>query len=1014
MTISKERGALGGRFWLGASTALITTMTGTSAVAQATQTTTPENQPSQAATGQNSNATQGKPTSAIVVTGRRAALRAADERKRRSETIIDSVVADEAGKLPDKSITEVLQRVSGVSIVRFRALSDPDHFSVEGSGVQVRGLSGVASRLNGRDIFSANNGRAILWGDVTPEMMAAVDVYKDSTADLIEGGTGGQIDLRTRLPFDYRGGVHFAATGDLSYGDLAKTKDPSISALITDRWHTPIGDIGVLADLAYSQLTTTSQFFRMESGKKTNIGGTDYYIPSGYDYGEEKFRRRRIGIYGALQWRPADSLLFTGTFFQSTYKNASGDWGAFVDGTLGVNPAQSKFDPNGFLISTPSTFVFDPRTQAGTGGAINSGGNKGFQRGRDQTRDMALSFNWTPSQFPVSVSGAIQRVDSTSKTDRIDLFRNVNYPTGYGFDITGNLPQITLPAGTDSAFFTNPANYVWTAAQPHNSDNKGRLDAANLDAEYKFDDSFFKSIKLGGRVSKRTERDLDNGYAWASLGAGWNGAPVTSFANSPSGDFEAHTYDNFFHGALDLPGGGTYLFPSQTLVSQLIYPQNLPQIFQKYGGTPGRAPGFILPQDQTNDLTDTKAAYALVRFGDDDWLNFAGNVGARFVWLKNRSTGYFQQNLGTTQFIMNGQTFTLAQTSNVVSGGASFTRLLPSVNLQVGPTRTTKIRFAYNITMDLPTFTALSAAGSLGVTTSSNPNNPPLPAPQLPAIFQTFTTTSGNPTLKPTMSHNLDLSFEWYPKPDSSAHLALFHKHINDLPIYTVAEQPITVMFNDGTSLATTAQAKNSANAAIAATVQGFEIGGRTFFSMLPGFLRGFGVDANYTYVDSKSPGDQYTDISGVVHHDVPVTGLSKHNFNVALLYELKPFSARIAYSWRSKYLQSTNANGTQPSYNYFFAAGAPSGTTCPVYPLQNAYCTHINGFLPIYGDAYGQVDAGIRYIVNDRLSFSVDGTNIFNATQRTLQGGYPNQVLYPRSWFQSDRRISVGANVAF
>ncbi|RZM14780.1 MAG: TonB-dependent receptor, partial [Sphingomonas sp.] len=123
----------------------------------------------------------------IVITGRRAALEAADERKRRSETIVDSVVADDAGKLPDNSITEVLQRVSGVSIVRFAALGDPDHYSVQGSGVQVRGLTGVASRLNGREIFSANNGRAILWSDVTPELMAAVDVYKASTADLIEG-----------------------------------------------------------------------------------------------------------------------------------------------------------------------------------------------------------------------------------------------------------------------------------------------------------------------------------------------------------------------------------------------------------------------------------------------------------------------------------------------------------------------------------------------------------------------------------------------------------------------------------------------------------------------------------------------------------------------------------------------------------------------------------------------------------------------------------------------------------
>jgi TonB-dependent receptor len=264
---------------------------------------------------------------AIVVTGRRAALEAADERKRNSETIIDSVVADEAGKLPDNSITEVLQRVQGVTIVKFRAINDPDHFSVEGSGVQVRGLSGVASRLNGREIFSANNGRALLWGDVTPELMAAVDVYKASTADLIEGGTGGQIDLRTKLPFDYSGGLHVAATGDVSTGDLAEKTDYSGSILLTDRWSTGIGDIGVLVDLAYSKLSSNSHFFRMETYYRTNISGSDYFIPGGYTYGEEQFQRKRDGIYAALQWAPSDALTFTGTFFQSRYKNKSGDWG---------------------------------------------------------------------------------------------------------------------------------------------------------------------------------------------------------------------------------------------------------------------------------------------------------------------------------------------------------------------------------------------------------------------------------------------------------------------------------------------------------------------------------------------------------------------------------------------------------------------------------------------------------------------------------------------------------------
>jgi iron complex outermembrane receptor protein len=181
--------------------ALLAAGTSASAWAQAeTQAIAPNTTQAAAPAQEVGESAPAETTGDIVVTGRRAALQAADQRKRRSETIVDSIVADDAGKLPDNSITEVLQRVSGVSIVRFAALGDPDHYSVQGSGVQVRGLTGVASRLNGREIFSANNGRAILWSDVTPELMSAVDVYKASTADLIEGGTGGQIDLRTKMP----------------------------------------------------------------------------------------------------------------------------------------------------------------------------------------------------------------------------------------------------------------------------------------------------------------------------------------------------------------------------------------------------------------------------------------------------------------------------------------------------------------------------------------------------------------------------------------------------------------------------------------------------------------------------------------------------------------------------------------------------------------------------------------------------------------------------------------------
>ena len=96
----------------------------------------------------------------VVVVGQRASLENAQKIKQNADEVVDSVVADDMGKLPDRSVTEVLQRVVGVTIDRTMTKGDPEHYSVEGSGVMVRGLSYVRSELNGRDSFSANGGRA--------------------------------------------------------------------------------------------------------------------------------------------------------------------------------------------------------------------------------------------------------------------------------------------------------------------------------------------------------------------------------------------------------------------------------------------------------------------------------------------------------------------------------------------------------------------------------------------------------------------------------------------------------------------------------------------------------------------------------------------------------------------------------------------------------------------------------------------------------------------------------------
>ncbi|PZQ56520.1 MAG: hypothetical protein DI555_03950 [Novosphingobium pentaromativorans] len=926
-------------------------------------------------------------TDAIVVTGRRAALQSADDRKKNAISIVDSVVADDAGKLPDNSITEVLQRVPGVTIVRFQSLNDPDHYSAEGSGIQIRGMSGVASRLNGRDIFSANGGRSLQFSDVTPELMQAVDVYKSSTADQIEGGTGGSVDLRTKLPFDYGYGLHFAGSTDVSFGDLSQKTDYSASGLVAGKFDTGIGDLGFVFDYAHSQLSTKSQFVRMEEFYRTNIQGNDYFIPGGYTYGEENYQRKRDGIYGAVQWAPTPDLTLTGIYFQSKYSNTDSEYGSFVTSqSLAVDPSQSVFDDNGGLISSPAVFQRDPATGLPNGAAISSGGTSAYWEGKNKTEDFSGSLNWAPADLPITVQASYQHTKSTATVDRISVFRTVNFPTSYGLDLSGSLPQISLPAGTQAALL-DPANYAWQAVMPHNNNNSGKMDSAQADLTYDIGEGFFKAVKVGGRWSKRTERDLDNGYAWSALGQGWNGSPVVSFADGRPGDYETHVFKDFFRGDIQLPG--TQYFPAQDFIRST----SVQGFFDLYGGAPGRTPGYILPDDRTDYRTETLAGYAMLNFGTN-WgeSQLTGNIGARVVNVKNASNGSVIQSV--TSFERDGQIYTLAATASPISGKAEFTRVLPAINVNYSPIEPVKIRAAYNITMDNPSFYDLRARQVIGVNASNRTDGT-----TGPNIFNNYTIDAGDPTLKPTMSNNFDLSLEWYPKPGTTLHIAGFYKRITDLVVYGGAPKEFTVTFADGTTETGLGTANTARTSDKAATVKGIELGARTFLDQLPGWLAGIGVEANYTFIDSKNPGDLYFDIDGVQRNDVPLKGLSKHNVNAAFLYEKDPFSLRIAYSWRSKYLQSTTASGTNNTYTYYDASGA-----------SRSVATN----LPVYGASYGTLDAGLTLRVTENINVQLQAQNILNATQKTLMGGNPGGVLYGRSWFQSDRRYRMGVNVTF
>lgn len=216
----------------------------------------------------------------IVVSGIRQSLAKAQDIKRDADTVVDAITAEDIGALPDRSVTEALQRVPGIAINRFAGSNDPDHFSVEGSGVVVRGLNFVRSEFNGRTAFAAGvGGQALNFADVPSELLGSVIVSKNSTADMIEGGLAGTVNLNTRKPFD-NNGLKIAFSAEANYGDFRKEWTPTFSGLISNTWDTDKGRFGLLVSGSYSQIKSRADGaqianFQTRDGALVNAANTD-------------------------------------------------------------------------------------------------------------------------------------------------------------------------------------------------------------------------------------------------------------------------------------------------------------------------------------------------------------------------------------------------------------------------------------------------------------------------------------------------------------------------------------------------------------------------------------------------------------------------------------------------------------------------------------------------------------------------------------------------------------------
>lgn len=501
-----------------------------------------------------------EPAGDIIVTGFRASLQNAQNIKRNADTFVDVITSEDIGALPDRSVAEALQRVPGVNIGRFEKPSDPDRFSVEGTGVIVRGLPFVRSELNGRDVFSANGGTALNFNDISPELLGRVEVFKNLTADMIEGGIAGTVNLVTRKPID-RPGTHLAGTIEANYGDLAEETSPGFSLTGSTTVETGAGTLGFQLGYARSELisrTDASQItdpcYRAASldgpclrvrpvGSGGFSGGTNFdasnfppagavVVPKGAGVRTTDLERDREAISAVVQYEsPNRDFLFTFEWLRADTSFVANEFSALAqvnDDALFPVPAAGstfEFDENGiFQRGILSQRIGDAYANPFGRGGIPFETLRLERETRSSTEDFSFDIDWNISDR-LRVNFEAQRIKSDQRQDAI--IGALNSWANISIDNTGRTPQVQFlaPPGAPSDYFTSGENtYFWFLLDSV-ARNEGQLDSLRFDAEYDIsDDGFFKQARFGARWSERERVTRDTNFTtWGNLSAPWTG-----------------------------------------------------------------------------------------------------------------------------------------------------------------------------------------------------------------------------------------------------------------------------------------------------------------------------------------------------------------------------------------------------------------------------------------------------------------------------------------------------------
>lgn len=930
----------------------------------------------------------------ILVTGIRASQARAIDVKREADSVVDAISAEDIGKLPDRTISDSLQRIPGIQIRRSAG---------EGGQVNIRGLPQVTTLLNGEEFLGANSVTTVQpnFTDIPSQLFAGATVYKSPTASLQQSGLSGTIDLLTRRPFSLPKGLTVSAAAEAQYGDKTKKWNPSFNGLIAYNGER----FGILVSAAYSKVDLSNSYRGIQSygvglseeGLSAaqqaevpqnqgdfaigNPGGLSRGTPirngagviTGFDMNGDGdandayitaqshtvwnriTSRERFGGNISLQFELSDTLKLSADAFytrQTQYDRTAG----FQFQNVGwmTSPYRPKKSRNTGAKATIGGRQYDVNTvQTYDYDMPNFDSYSETFRIKSESQNYNLQLDFDNGEgLKASVRGIYGK--ATRNLDQSYLQYNLTDGVQWAYNGVGNYPA---SLGGDRAFnpngyrvfsqkalvdyssgtlgFTFPTGFMdqakdlsryalKTISSEGNNRRKGDVWTIRGDLDWKSDNGI--GISAGARYSERSAEQFDfervspfyagntdhPGNPAAGCYVKWKAFDVNlNDASCPVRDASGNAYtagftrpgtDPIFAGmnrqyAMPVAGAPTIWVLDPRAMDNS-------QAFQNkfYPGSKEN----VNPADSFNINLRQLSGYVQVN-GETEiaGMPVRANAGVRVINTKLR----IRQNVrGTPQpygvsGVDAGDVFT----------NREFTDFLPAVNIAVDLTDKLKFRAAFAKTMTLLDFLQWGGGLNVGYAIDTSVS---------PAIFRAQRADwRGNAALDPWRSSNFEASLEYYTGQSSLLAAGAFYIKVDSF-IFNTTVLRNDIPDNDGV-IRNTQLPMTKIEQGQGGTLKGLEVSARQALTDygVNGFLGGFGIDANYTLSLGDAGG---VDLAG---NKQPFQDNSKHQANVALWYESGPFSARIAYNYRSKRLETQNWSGVtglsvyQRPTNYFDAS---------------------------------------------------------------------------------------------